>query len=314
MYSTAGFFPALPAPRRGSGETQFGISDTNSQAVASNPRLTMASESRQTALLIDLDGFLRGMEQTPGRRPQPFPAAVLLDALERSFGPVVYRRIYADWSNPAYRRWTHDLQQVGMTMVHAVRKGSAPPDATLALDAAECALRSPHIGVIALATAHDGSVPLAMRLRSWGKHVVTIVPPGTHADALSACSDACLFLSSEGTRPYSAPGRGFEPVTAALQSIFAGIDELPIADVEAGLRRQIPDFTPEAYGVADLEDLLLRLDAHVALSEDEEDVYVTWVGNAGDADTAGRNSTGSKALDFEVYIRAKRWFVDDTAS
>jgi len=111
---------------------------------------------------------------------EPVSIAEIVDFLEDTFGSVIFRRAYADWSDRKFGQYQRDLQDLGVEMLQVPKvtrratKNSA--DILLTADAVECLLLRPFIDTFAIVSGDSDIGPLITKLKSHGKTVVVIGP------------------------------------------------------------------------------------------------------------------------------------------
>lgn len=104
----------------------------------------------------------------------------IIDFLEDTFGNVIFRRAYADWSDKKFGAYQRILQGLGVEMIQVPKvvrratKNSA--DILLTADAVECLLLRPFIDTFAIVSGDSDVGPLITKLKSHGKMVVVIGP------------------------------------------------------------------------------------------------------------------------------------------
>jgi hypothetical protein len=129
------------------------------------------------ALLLDFENLI-----IPFARPGAELVALtpVVDFLEDTFGNVIFRRAYADWSEKKFGQYQARLQDLGVEMIQVPRvvkrlnKNSA--DILLTADAVECLLLRPFIDTFAIVSGDSDIGPLITKLKSHGKTVVVIGP------------------------------------------------------------------------------------------------------------------------------------------
>jgi len=104
----------------------------------------------------------------------------VIDFLEENFGNVIFRRAYADWASKDFNDHEHQLQDLGVEMIHVLRRTRQSKkngaDILLTADAVECLLLRPFISTFAVVSGDSDIGPLVTKLKSHGKTVVVIGP------------------------------------------------------------------------------------------------------------------------------------------
>ena len=136
------------------------------------------SSDAQAALLIDLENLVIPFERKKGsNRVHIGP---IVEFVESSFGDVIFRRAYADWSDESFLGLERELQDLGVEMIHVRRRTRRSKkngaDILLTADAVECLLLRPYIDVFAIVSGDSDIGPLITKLRAHGKMVVVIGP------------------------------------------------------------------------------------------------------------------------------------------
>lgn len=136
------------------------------------------SDTAQVALLIDLENLVIPFERKKGSSQVQIKPVV--EFVESSFGDVIFRRAYADWTDTSFGGLQNELQNLGVDMMHVRRRTRASKkngaDILLTADAVECLLLRPHIDVFAIVSGDSDIGPLITKLRAHGKMVVVIGP------------------------------------------------------------------------------------------------------------------------------------------
>ncbi|NUT50884.1 MAG: NYN domain-containing protein [Saccharothrix sp.] len=128
------------------------------------------------AVYVDFENLVNGAGRRLPQRPNPVPYAALVQ-LSRDYGTAVIRRAYADWGNPQFGRYQHDLATHGVDLIQVVRFGSVRKNAAdirMAVDAMETLIAHPDVGVFVLVTGDGDYTPLVQRLQEFGKYVVGV--------------------------------------------------------------------------------------------------------------------------------------------
>ncbi len=132
----------------------------------------------QAALLIDLENLVIPFERK--KESARVHIGPIVEFVESSFGDVIFRRAYADWSDESFGQLEQELQDLGVEMIHVRRRTRQSKkngaDILLTADAVECLLLRPYIDVFAIVSGDSDIGPLITKLRAHGKMVVVIGP------------------------------------------------------------------------------------------------------------------------------------------
>ena len=121
-----------------------------------------------------------------------------------SFGAVALARAYADWSvpaNAAYRRQLVD-RAVDLTQLFPVSGTKNGADIRLAVDAMEDLRQYADISHVVIVGGDSDYVPLAQRMKKFGRFVVGIGVTGSTSRALiAACDEFSQYDALPGVEP-----------------------------------------------------------------------------------------------------------------
>ena len=270
----------------------------------------MEKREQQIALLMDFENLVIGLENNEPDVERPFAMDDIIRFLEQHYGRVVYRKAFADWSNSKFRKYGQDLMRSGVEMQHVVRVGcnaKSTADTFLVLQAMDCVLHYPAIDMYVLVTGDADFLPLISRLKATGRKVVGLGTEGTIANTLIQNCDEYIYYGSDGLRLQAKTLLDKTPVINALRKIL-GSRDCSLPALAEQLTRQLPDFSPAAYGNHDLEDFLRSIAPFVKLVPMGDGLRVQWV--------ASRKAVGRQpsAQALEDYLRATRWFILDSAT
>lgn len=139
----------------------------------------MTSES-QAALLLDFENLVIPFETRGKNNPARIEVGTIIDFVEDTFGNVIFRRAYADWSSSSFGQYQHQLQDLGVEMIQVRRRTRRSKkngaDILLTADAVECLLLRPFIDTFAIVSGDSDIGPLITKLKSHGKTVVVVGP------------------------------------------------------------------------------------------------------------------------------------------
>ena len=224
----------------------------------------MEQVNTHVALLID------------GENSTPLLIAAFL-AQAQTFGKVIIRRVYGNWSSPAMHGWQECTRRYGFEQCHhgptAVGKNAS--DIALVIGAMDL-LASGTIHHFCLSTSDSDFTPLVIRLRAAGCDVVIMGKTTTPLALQAACtmfvsleqmtpSRSSSLPSSEGTapKPTTFPPQeellplltqAYHHATARLQTAW-----VPLPHLNNALKQLAPHFTAKAYGYKKLATLIQHL-------------------------------------------------------
>ncbi|WP_417308966.1 NYN domain-containing protein [Devosia sp.] len=190
-------------------------------------------------------------------------ASVVFEKIE-SFGNVVLRRAYGDFTNPALT-WTPNVLQHHAILPQqqfACTSGKNAADIALVIDAMDL-LHSGRFGGFCIVSSDSDFCRLALRLREAGRAVYGIGEAKTPTAYKSACT---AFTDIGGpTAPRTAPLAAAP--SGAVQLIYGVLADakteaggwVPLAVLGSMLRARVADFRPQSYGSAKLSALLDRM-------------------------------------------------------
>lgn len=172
------------------------------------------------ALFIDYENIVRSVNEHIGA---PINWRLIYDAAQ-TYGRIIVRRAYADWSNYTYAQ--QDLLALGFDLVHvASYHGKNAADIRLVIDAVDLAARgeTPFTHAI-IASGDSDFTDLAHYLRLRGKTVVGIGVRATSALLLISACDTFHFYddllekkpATNGKEPTSEKQNGVEAYLNAI--------------------------------------------------------------------------------------------------
>lgn len=140
----------------------------------------MADDQTHVGLLLDFENLVIPFLQKKDHNPGSLDFGCIVDFLEENFGPVIFRRAYADWSTKRFNVYEGQLQDMGVEMIHVRRRTRTSKkngaDILLTADAVESLLLRPYIDAFAIVSGDSDVGPLVTKLKSHGKTVVVIGP------------------------------------------------------------------------------------------------------------------------------------------
>ncbi len=258
----------------------------------------------QTALLLDFENLVLGLENNSSETERAFSIADTIAFLEKHYGPVVYRKAFADWSNPLFRKYAPDMMSCGVEMQHLIKVGygnKSVNDSFLILEAMDCVIHYPEIRTFVLGTGDADYLPLVSKLKASGRNVVGLGASGTISNILIQNCNEYIFASKDELQIRSKGAVDKTTVVNTLHRIL-GSGSMLLSTLGNALKESLPDFTPSSMDCPDLSTFLRSIPEHIHFLDTEEGVpsRVEWVD---DAVTA--------AMTFPEYMRATRGFVED---
>lgn len=192
-----------------------------------------------------------------------------------TFGTVVERRAYGNFSNGNLKSWITAAPSLALDLRQTPNPvtGKNSADLLLAIEATELLCLS-GIDIFCLATSDSDFTPLAMRIRGRGKQVIGLgesKTPSSYREAfcqfLSISSKAITPLGGPTTSVINKKEEHFLRMAALPQLIAEAVKQSKPADdgwvqisfLGAALRRVNPDFSAKSYGSSQLAKLLASL-------------------------------------------------------
>lgn len=215
----------------------------------------MHARADRLGLFIDFENLVLGATASLPERDEPVPARALT-WLCRAYGPTTTRRAYADWSDPRFRRYQHDLERNGVDLVQIghgpARKNGA--DIRIAVDAMETLITHPAVEAFVLVTGDSDFSPLVSKLREFGKHVIGVgAETAASARLVSVCSEYKLWGSIVAR--VEPPPETNETGEPPAQPGFT------LADAEQLLVTAMEQITADTPTAAQVKNKMVQLDA-----------------------------------------------------
>lgn len=253
----------------------------------------MNSQHHHLALLMDFENLIIGMENNDPTEEKPFSIHAVVQYLEEHYGPVIYRKAFADWSNAKFRKYAMELSRAGVEMQHVVRSGynsKNASDAHLVIQAMDCMLHHPLIDAFVIVTGDSDFLPLITKLKSSAKHVVGLGTQGTIANTLLENCDEYIYYSQRGL---TLKPKGEPAPPAPAPAAGAAPERRPVA-------AEAPAEAPEGGRAPGMDSR-----AGIAGAD----------GRAGHGSAPGANgaqgSQGSAEPPLALYLQATRWYIRD---
>lgn len=223
------------------------------------------SESLETiAVLIDADNA------------QLSKLSLVLEELS-TYGRIVVRRAYGNWSSRALKNWEEQLKKLAIKpeQQFAYTTGKNATDISLAISAMDL-LHTNLYDAFALVSSDSDYTPLAIRLREAGIYVFGVGEEKTPMSFRNACDNFILTQNlGDAEKPKPAPAgeakTAAAPAKAEPKADIAAIHNLlktaserysdaegyvNIASAGGYLKRVMPDFDSKTYGFSKLTDLI----------------------------------------------------------
>ncbi len=161
-------------------------------------------------------------------------------------GEIAIKRAYANWRYFDDYKFDMTMNAIDLAQVYSVGQGKNRADIRIALDAIEAAFIHDHIHTFVIVSGDSDFGPLANKLKTYGKRVVGVGPPGerSHKLFIRACDefvDLGKILKRRNGREVKSSGspdqRQAEPAAdrpesgfEAAPSVVLDPEDLPLAD------------------------------------------------------------------------------------
>ncbi len=275
-------------------------------------------ETKQIVMLMDFENLVIGLENNDSDNRKFFSASALLSYIEKNYGKVIYRKAFADWSSPKFRKYTSDLTRCGVEMQHIVRNGHNSKnyaETHMVIQAMDCINKNPAIEAFVLVTGDADFLPLISYLKSTGRIVIGIGTEGTVSGTLLSNCDDFILYTNEGLKKNTKQFIDKGQVIRALKSIV-GNGDIYASDLENELMNDMPDFNPQDFDCEDFIAFLELFPALFRISEGEEDPLVHLnVTNKPMryqyTSDARQPQIDMKDTPLEKYLKDTRWYIED---
>lgn len=218
-------------------------------------------------------------------------AKIILDEAS-NYGPLIYKRIYGDWSSPTMAPWRNLILNYSIQPIQqfANTRGKNATDSALIIDAMDL-LHAGKLQGFCIVSSDSDFTRLAARLRESEMLVVGMGEKKTPASFISACDrfhylDVLLSERIRSSNAQKTPATGFgeqaNAVAADDSDVKSGRDKAEVAKAisdlvaehsdEAGwyflgelgsrLQSRYPDFDSRNFGYAKLSDFVRSLGAY----------------------------------------------------
>ncbi len=275
-------------------------------------------ETKQIVMLMDFENLVIGLENNDSDTRKFFSASALLSYIEKNYGKVIYRKAFADWSSPKFRKYTSDLTRCGVEMQHIVRNGHNSKnyaETHMVIQAMDCINKNPSIDAFVLVTGDADFLPLISYLKSTGRIVIGIGTEGTVSGTLLSNCDDFILYTNEGLKKNTKQFIDKGQVIRALKTII-GNGGIYVSDLENELMNDMPDFNPQDFDCDDFIAFLEMFPAIFKLSDGEEETLVHL--NITNKQLRYQYSTESRLQQsdtqntpLEKYMKDTRWYIAD---
>lgn len=274
-------------------------------------------ETKQIAMLMDFENLVIGLENNDTDNRKFFSASALFNYFEKNYGKITYRKAFADWSSPKFRKYTSDLTRCGVEMQHIVRNGHSNKnyaETHMVIQALDCLNRNPAIDTFVLVTGDADFLPLISYLKSTGKTVIGVGTEGTVSGTLLSNCDDFILYTSEGLKKNT---RQFVDKGQAIRAIktIIGNGNIFISELENELMNDMPDFNLDEYDCDDFEAFLEMFPNIFKINEEGEEPSVSIIyQNSGKSPRYSESKTAypdAQSVPLDKYMKDTRWFIAD---
>jgi len=277
-------------------------------------------ENKQVAMLMDFENLVIGLENNDPESKKSFSAKTVIDFIEKNYGRVIFRKAFADWSNPKFRKYTQDMMRCGIEMQHIHRSGynnnKNYAESLMVIQAMDCMARNPEISTFILITGDADFLPLISYIKSTGRTAIGLGTEGTVSGALLANCDEFIFYGNDGLHNgrQAAIDRG--PVIKALKNII-GTAGAYVNDIDEELADEMPDFNPADMGYEDLYAFLESMPSLVRLDNAGDEPKAFWIFQQAPKPQQRFNNKVElppqevSNMPLDEYMKATRWFIQD---
>lgn len=263
------------------------------------------------ALLMDFENLVLGLENGTGIE-STFSIDAIIRHLEEEYGPVIYRKAFADWSSATFGKYARDLQHAGVEMQHVVRMGFNSKNAAdmfLVIHAMDCMLTYPDIDVFVLVTGDADFLPLVTKLRAAGKKTIVVGTQGAIAGALMENCDEFMCYTREGLLPVPRIRGNLAHFKRTIHEILdRSGGALTLSRLSGLVLHEVPDALPEEATPEDLVRFLRVFLPELSVVTKGRHVTVS-VEHTSDEEPAA--AAGVSESPFDEYVRSTRGFIPD---
>jgi uncharacterized LabA/DUF88 family protein len=247
------------------------------------------SEQSHVSLLIDFENLVIPFEEKAGYEAGSIKLQPVIDFLEENFGNVIFRRAYADWAAHKFNTYQHQLQDLGVEMIHVTRRTRHSKkngaDILLTADAVESLLLRPFITDFAIISGDSDIGPLVTKLKSHGKTVIVIGPDkgstAAHvielADRFKYYTDIVKPTPSAGRRSRRSRTRKLTAQGAVVKILRDAGEPIESALLKSELTSmsQFTDFNQKALGFRTWTSFLKSIDGVAVKRRSDLGIEVT---------------------------------------
>jgi uncharacterized LabA/DUF88 family protein len=231
------------------------------------------NDHSQVGLLLDFENLVIPFEKRSGYQAGSLKLAPIVDFLEENFGPVIFRRAYADWSHRGFKGYERQLQDLGVEMIHVIKRtrgsGKNGADILLTADAVECLLIRPFVSDFAIVSGDSDIGPLVQKLKSHGKTVVVIGPDeeSTARHVIDIADRFKFYTDIAEPAPSPSPRRrGRKKPSTPQQAVINILKKTEDGMESASLKRELTamkefeNFNQKAFGFKTWTSFLRSID------------------------------------------------------
>lgn len=191
-----------------------------------------------------------------------------------SYGHIVVKRAYGDWSSSYLKNWQHTLNELAIQPVQqfAYTTGKNATDASMIIDAMDL-LYTRRFDAFALISSDSDFTKLASRLKEAEIYVFGFGEQKTPISFRNACDDFIFTENLKSEEELRSEAKKSEidkkrrEVVQVLHQIWQkhSDDEgwINVADAGRIIKRLRPDFDPRTYGVTKMSELVKSLDSYL---------------------------------------------------
>ena len=278
-------------------------------------------ETKQIAMLMDFENLVIGLENNDSDNRKFFSASALLSYIEKNYGKVIYRKAFADWSSPKFRKYTSDLTRCGVEMQHIVRNGHNSKnyaETHMVIQAMDCINKTPSIEAFVLVTGDADFLPLISYLKSTGRTVIGIGTEGTVSGTLLSNCDDFILYTNEGLKKNTKQFIDKGQVIRALKTIV-GSTGIYVSELENELMNDMPDFNPQDFDCDDFTAFIEMFPTifRIVDGDEEPTVYLNYSSPQKQqrySSFSNENKLQSAEMQnttLEKYMKETRWFIAD---
>ena len=270
----------------------------------------------QTAILIDFENLIIGVENNDPEAQKTFSIKKILQFVDKNYGHVTFKKAFADWSNQKFRKYAQDMMRNGIEMQHIVRSCYGNKnfnESHMTIAAMDCISRNPMVDTIVLATGDADFLPLINHLKATGRQVLGIGAEGTVSASVLASCDEYLYYAQDGLYKAHVPSFDKAGIYKLLRNII-GTNGIYVADIEDEILAQYPDFNLDELGYGSIMDLLQSMPNAVRIDETGDEPKAFWNTQPPRQTRYSKNEVANQDLanmPLEEYMHTTRWYITD---